>query len=107
MLATTVRNVSWNMVYWICAAEGDMSMCPDPIHPMYGYAMDSKGRPQYLDVVVAAAAGAGQDPMEEDDDEGGGGGEVRGGNPSKGAKSTTKPAHRKPLSPIQTPSSCP
>ena len=26
--------------------------CPDPIQVTYGYAMDSKGRPQHLDVIV-------------------------------------------------------
>ena len=28
--------------------------CPDPIQVTYGYAMDSKGRPQHLDVIVLA-----------------------------------------------------
>lgn len=51
-LATTVRNVSWNLIYWVCAAESDMSMCPDPMHPVYGFALDAKGKPQWLDVVV-------------------------------------------------------
>ena len=53
-LATTVRNVSWNLIYWVCAAESDMSMCPDPMHPVYGFALDAKGKPQWLDVVVAS-----------------------------------------------------
>lgn len=52
MLATTVRNVSWNMLYWVAAANGDMTKCPCPVHPMYGYAMDEKGKPQYLDIVM-------------------------------------------------------
>ena len=57
-LATTVRNVSWNLIYWICAAECDMSMCPDPMQPMYGFALDAKGKPQWLDVVVVSQKAA-------------------------------------------------
>lgn len=53
MMGTMVRNVSWNLLYWMAAAEGDMKMCPSPIHPMYGYAIDGEnGRPQWLDIVL-------------------------------------------------------
>ena len=54
-------------------------MCPDPIHPAYGYALDAKGRPQWLDVVVLERQGCTQPPQKT----------------------------RKPLSPIQSPSSSP
>lgn len=60
-LATTIRNVSWNLAYWVCASKCNMQQCPDPIQPMYGYALDARGKPQYLDVVVGES-------METDDE---------------------------------------
>lgn len=27
-LFTTTRNVSWNLLYWMCAADGRMHLCP-------------------------------------------------------------------------------
>lgn len=55
MMATTVRNISWNLAYWICASKCNMQDVPDPIQPSYGYAMDGKGKPQYLDVVFGCS----------------------------------------------------
>lgn len=56
-MGTMVRNVSWNLLYWMAAAEGDMQMCPSPLHPMYGYAKDQEsGRTQWLDVVLLSAS---------------------------------------------------
>ena len=52
-LATTVRNVSWNLCYWVHASTCDMAGCPDPIQPTYGYALDDRGKPQYLDLVIS------------------------------------------------------
>lgn len=50
-VATTIRNTSWTILYWRCAVMGDMSKCPDPMSPTYGYAMGDDGKPQWLDVV--------------------------------------------------------
>jgi hypothetical protein len=51
---TTARNIAWTLMYWMCAAEGSMKECPDPLHDdgMYGYALDAKGKPTWKDVAV-------------------------------------------------------
>lgn len=51
MLLTTVKNVSWTIKYWEAACHGDMGLCPDPVQPEYGFALDSKGRPAWSDLV--------------------------------------------------------
>jgi hypothetical protein len=59
MVATTTRNASWNLIYWLCAVEGVMQgVCPDPVDPKYGYALDSKGKTQWLDIVLMERGGA-------------------------------------------------
>ena len=39
----------------MCAAMGNMKVCPDPLESgrLYGYALDRNGRPTWADVVVA------------------------------------------------------
>lgn len=51
MLLTTAKNVDWTIKYWKAACLGDMSLCPDPVQPEYGFALDSKGRPSWADLV--------------------------------------------------------
>ena len=53
-LEVTVRNVAWTLAYWMCAAMGNMKICPDPLDEkkLYGYAMDKKGKPIWADVVM-------------------------------------------------------
>jgi hypothetical protein len=57
MIATTVRNASWNLIYWLCAVRGSMRECPSPVDTRYGYARDASGKPQWLDVVLLQNAG--------------------------------------------------
>jgi hypothetical protein len=62
MLVTTVRNASWVLAYWTCAAAECVGDVPDPLQPRYGFALDSKDKPQWLDLAMQerAAAAAGQ-----------------------------------------------
>lgn len=55
MLTTTIRNVSWTLAYWWCAATNTMKDCPDPMQVKYGYILDGKGKPQWLDVALKEA----------------------------------------------------
>lgn len=50
-VVTTVRNASWNILYWECAVKGDMSGCPDPIDERFGYTMGADGKPKWMDLV--------------------------------------------------------
>lgn len=56
-MGTIIRNVSWNVLYWLASVEGNMQLCPSPIHPMYGYGIDSEsGKAQWLDVLLLQSA---------------------------------------------------
>jgi hypothetical protein len=52
-METTVRNVAWTLAYWMCAAMGNMKVCPNPLDGggVYGYVLDAKGRPTWKDNV--------------------------------------------------------
>lgn len=50
-ILTTVKNIAWTIKYWEAACMGDMSLCPDPVHAEFGFALDSKGRPAWADLV--------------------------------------------------------
>lgn len=82
-----------------------MSMCPDPIHPAYGYALDSKGKPQWLDVVVqerqASSGGHASSERQAASDM-----DVDSDSACNGSPKPPK-RQRKPLSPVQSPSLSP
>lgn len=70
-MEVTVRNVAWTLAYWMCAAMGNMKICPDPLEKnrLYGYALDKKGKPIWADVVIAeerlGSGGAESDESDE------------------------------------------
>lgn len=55
MVVTTVRNVTWNLLYWMGAVTDKMDEVPDPLQVRYGYVLDCKGKPQWLDVAMREA----------------------------------------------------
>lgn len=55
MAVTTVRNMSWTLGYWTGAVLDKMQAVPDPLHVKYGYVLDAKGRPQWLDIAMREA----------------------------------------------------